>query len=578
MELFRNKGNFTDAFNQSKRTSGSSLTSDDEMRSRNDIDSSRPVNRRSEMDGSEDETNGSTLVKEEIPTVAIKSVRSMFEKMSVDSAHTTEPDRAQRGTGTGRGTGSDTGTGRGTSKHSDASSKQTGDRTSTTSITVKTSTNSNDSVDARDSSTDNLVHSTSAGGSILEEELPPPSMARNLRAKFQQLEQEQGGGSVSVGGGRSGGVQPGSTSVKRTSVTSGSGKENHSKHLASSSSSPQSTMPSSRNDSTVETTAKSSASDHHHQTDPDPVSVRPSGDELPQQGLAKSLLQQWRAKEVAQQSQAPEEHASPSRGRATSRSTFDGRRSQSMSRVETTQREREYKGEPTVRSVMTSREVEIDFDSAGVREDELPAPQTTKNRLALFRELQAESESAAVRHQVAPRKSFKWEVRDFVPASRRGIVVGGDAAMLFSERTSRHTSESDTGVRHGGDEPDHTGGGPSDVGGSSIREDELPPPSLTRNLLQHFKSIEDVTKPLHTPQPGTKVHRGGVTVSTGAANKSVMSPSYGDHSVAESGEFENEPERDPTVIRESDRKDDEELPEQGTTRNLLARFQSLQSK
>ncbi len=36
---------------------------------------------------------------------------------------------------------------------------------------------------------------------MLEEELPPPSMARNLRAKFQQLEQASAGGGASPGGG-----------------------------------------------------------------------------------------------------------------------------------------------------------------------------------------------------------------------------------------------------------------------------------------------------------------------------------------------------------------------------------------
>ena len=42
------------------------------------------------------------------------------------------------------------------------------------------------------------------------------------------------------------------------------------------------------------------------------------------------------------------------------------------------------------------------------------------------------------------------------------------------------------------------------------------------------------------------------------------------------GEFENDPEYNQDVVRETDLNESEVLPEQGTTRNLLAKFQALQ--
>jgi len=122
------------------------------------------------------------------------------------------------------------------------------------------------------------------------------------------------------------------------------------------------------------------------------VSKSGDDDELPQKGLARSLLQQWRALEVTET--ASGEADVVLRGRATGRSTLDARRTQSMSRAEATQRAREYRGEPTVRSVMVSREVELDCNTVPQGEvDEMPPPDLLKNRLAWFREMQAESAS-----------------------------------------------------------------------------------------------------------------------------------------------------------------------------------------
>jgi len=48
-------------------------------------------------------------------------------------------------------------------------------------------------------------------------------------------------------------------------------------------------------------------------------------------------------------------------------------------------------------------------------------------------------------------------------------------------------------------------------------------------------------------------------------------------SLPEGGEFENDPLDLPDVVRESDPFDENELPEIGVTKNLLAKFQSMQT-
>ena len=122
-----------------------------------------------------------------------------------------------------------------------------------------------------------------------------------------------------------------------------------------------------------------------------------------------------------------------------------------------------------------------------------------------------------------------------------------------------------------------------------INEEELPPPATTRTLLERFKCMEDPTKAPPIPKnktsfsattkqgnnfPPTKpntVRAADEDDDGGRRTGSIASP--------ESGEYENyAAERDPGVIRESDNADDVELPASGTTRSLLAKFKSLQTK
>ncbi len=156
--------------------------------------------------------------------------------------------------------------------------------------------------------------------------------------------------------------------------------------------------------------------------------------------------------------------------------------------------------------------------------------------------------------------------------------------------------------------------------------EETPIPRTTRNMLAMFQSMEDVNRPPPTPEYAAK-QAASRRVATASLRRSAASPppahtlhlnnhqqhtshynynghgndhDYDEHEAhynnhhhsngssqedlrytdydRDGGEFENEPEtgrRD--VIREGDPGADpeEELPEQGTTKNLLAKFQAL---
>ena len=132
------------------------------------------------------------------------------------------------------------------------------------------------------------------------------------------------------------------------------------------------------------------------------------------------------------------------------------------------------------------------------------------------------------------------------------------------------------------------------------REDELPPPDSAKSLLAKFRSMEDVSKPPPTPDKRTSTttarsstsrHSSGYGQPDGQAAVDIeyereqpdggYDPREPDvfeqyQGEAEAGEFENEPVRDPDIVRESD-KTNEDLPGQGTTQNLLAKWQSMQA-
>jgi len=109
--------------------------------------------------------------------------------------------------------------------------------------------------------------------------------------------------------------------------------------------------------------------------------------------------------------------------------------------------------------------------------------------------------------------------------------------------------------------------------------------------------MEDPSRAPPTPETAEKQHAaadraaGGVRRSASAAASSSnnftqrapettdLDRSYADvvaEYAADSGEFENDPVCNADVVRESDRSNFAEIPEHGSTRGLLARFQNRQ--
>ena len=149
-------------------------------------------------------------------------------------------------------------------------------------------------------------------------------------------------------------------------------------------------------------------------------------------------------------------------------------------------------------------------------------------------------------------------------------------------------------------------------------EDELPPPAFTKNLLARFKSMEDLNRPPPTPELDLAVKKvlkeerkkeldpnrrksspAGMfghqlklapedikQIDHDEQQSERQQPEGGEYAnghaefvqyegQAESGDFENTPTKAGDVLRESDSFMEEEMPEAGITRNLLAKFQSM---
>ena len=154
-----------------------------------------------------------------------------------------------------------------------------------------------------------------------------------------------------------------------------------------------------------------------------------------------------------------------------------------------------------------------------------------------------------------------------MPLSRGNLVVHGDVprrSVAEADRVSVCDSET------------------TDARELVFQEDELPPPATTRNLVSRFRSMEDPSREPPTPETqGKKLSASRRSVSLGSSNVSqhghdedhlITSNGDGTEYAAESGEFENNPVYNADVVRESDRTDNAEMPEQGTTQGLLAKF------
>lgn len=141
------------------------------------------------------------------------------------------------------------------------------------------------------------------------------------------------------------------------------------------------------------------------------------------------------------------------------------------------------------------------------------------------------------------------------------------------------------------------------VRADEVVEEDLPHEAFTKNMLAKFKSLEDTNMEPPTPESSQqKMKVAKLSIGPGPTRKfsgRASSPTPVDNYLDEreqpdgleqtevfcdydynqeidSGEYENNPNRNADVIREDDILTDD-LPEQGTTQNLLAKFQSMQS-
>jgi len=158
-------------------------------------------------------------------------------------------------------------------------------------------------------------------------------------------------------------------------------------------------------------------------------------------------------------------------------------------------------------------------------------------------------------------------VKEPVPLSRGGnLVVHGDAPRRSVAEDSLDTAANEN----------------VDPREPVFQEDELPPPELTRNLLSMFRSMEDPSRAPPTPETTVRnkaANRTSVQKASSMGSASFTEDNFdrsdGEHVVyaPDAGEFENDPLYNADVVRESDRTDFAEMPGQGTTRGLMAKFQ-----
>ena len=163
----------------------------------------------------------------------------------------------------------------------------------------------------------------------------------------------------------------------------------------------------------------------------------------------------------------------------------------------------------------------------------------------------------------------------------------GSAKSLSSTSTGGDT---DPHTDDGSDLDQHDANEVDDIS-ENQNDDEseiFPQVAHTKNLLAKFRLMEDSGIPPPSPEHSARVQRSAVqvpvrktttAVSNGHSVNSDVEECDGrlsDNMEPDAGEFENEPQYDPDVVR-GDERVVEPLPEQGSTRNLMAKFQALQS-
>ena len=229
-----------------------------------------------------------------------------------------------------------------------------------------------------------------------------------------------------------------------------------------------------------------------------------------------------------------------------------------------------------------------------VREEELPPSAMTKNLVSRFRSIESGeyeeevTERKAVRKMTPPREEVEGSIAEYRQRQKQDVEIVRDPSIIVSGQPL-------------GDE-----------------DSELPPPAFAKSMLARFKSMEDVSAP--PPSPGrntttpassssstrrstTETTTSTSTAATSSATTTTVrqtsrsspdsgicvtetqvvtsepTPSIRHEEVIEGGVFENQPQvlKD-GVVREEDGPNEDELPEHGTTKSLLAQWRTVEKK
>ena len=192
-------------------------------------------------------------------------------------------------------------------------------------------------------------------------------------------------------------------------------------------------------------------------------------------------------------------------------------------------------------------------------------------------------------------QQYRWEVKEVQPFNRSAGPDHDYHQQSQSSFTADHQVEEDDSTQADISDIAYEASSTTYDNNSSTyeRDNDLPPPAMTKTLLARFQSLEDVSKPPPTPEQSTLQQKqavASVKINPVAGSKyqgdevDQMEQNgydmeheevahYQQSEIVEGGEWENTPLQT-DMAREADF--NEILPEQGTTRNLLAKFQALQ--
>ena len=201
----------------------------------------------------------------------------------------------------------------------------------------------------------------------------------------------------------------------------------------------------------------------------------------------------------------------------------------------------------------SQREGVVRSDESAEKEDERPPPSFTKNMLAKFKEMEDT-------HQAPPSPARSATS----PTKRTHRPVGGTYMKASPDEGIADT------------EPSVNGHGQAATSTEVIREadknetEELPERGFTKSLLSQWRQIEQTAGPSKT----SLAPRVPGSTPTGSRPGSGS----GRRQVAASMSDSQDGDENREVVRETDTNEDENLPPPSYTKNMLAKFQTMQQE